>query len=61
MASVGHITELASGGKFGIGVNIEDNFKPHYILSADKVGVLDSLIKTAKQCDLILNTMGSYY
>jgi DNA topoisomerase-1 len=54
MASVGHITELAKGGKFGLGVDIENNFKPRYVLSADKVQVLDDLMNAAKKCDQII-------
>lgn len=54
MASKGHITELAKGGKHGLGINIENNFKPHYVLSDDKVHVLDALLKAGKLCDKIL-------
>jgi len=54
MASKGHITELAKGGKHGIGVDIDNNFKPHYILSDDKMDTLDSLLAAAKICDQIL-------
>ncbi len=53
MASKGHITELAKGGKHGLGVNINNNFKPHYVLSDDKIDVLDSLIDAAKKVDQI--------
>jgi len=54
MASIGHITELAKGGRLGIGVDIENNFKPRYVLSDDKVKVLDDLMSAAKECDQIL-------
>ena len=54
MASKGHITELAKGGKFGLGVDIDDNFKPRYVLSDDKVQVLSDLMAAAKNCDQIL-------
>lgn len=54
MASVGHITELAKGGNFGIGIDIENDFKPRYILMKDKVEVLDKLLAAAKKCDNIL-------
>lgn len=53
LASKGHITELAKGGNFGIGVNVNDNFKPKYILMEDKVNVLDNLIKASKEVDQI--------
>ena len=32
VASVGHIRDLATTGKFGLGVDLEDHFKPNYIL-----------------------------
>jgi DNA topoisomerase-1 len=54
LASVGHITELAKGGSFGIGVDIEHDFKPRYILSADKISVLNDIMDAAKQCDNII-------
>ena len=54
MASKGHITELAKGGKFGIGVDVANNFKPHYVLMSDKVSTLDQLIQAAKESDNIL-------
>lgn len=56
LASKGHIADLAKGGKFGLGVDIKNNFKPHYILMNDKIDILNNLIAAAKQCDLILLT-----
>ena len=52
-ACYGHIVELAKGGRFGLGVDIEKNFTPHYILMEDKVKVLDELMQEAKQCEQI--------
>jgi DNA topoisomerase-1 len=54
LASKGHITELAKGGHHGIGVDIENNFKPRYVLMPDKVEILNDIIYAAKQADLIL-------
>lgn len=54
MASYGHITDLAKGGKHGIGVDIDNNFKPHYVLQDDKIKVLDDLLNAAKKADLVL-------
>jgi DNA topoisomerase-1 len=54
LASKGHITELAKGGHFGIGVDIENNFKPHYVLIPEKIHVLEELMEAAKKVDLIL-------
>jgi DNA topoisomerase I len=54
MASKGHITELAKGGKHGLGVDVENNFKPHYMLMSDKLDVMDALLAAAKKVDNIL-------
>ena len=53
-ASKGHITELAKGGKHGLGVDIDNNFKPRYVLMNDKLDVMDDLLAAAKQVDNIL-------
>lgn len=54
LASKGHITDLAKGGKFGLGVDVENNFKPRYVLMEDKVETLDMLLKAASKVDQIL-------
>jgi DNA topoisomerase-1 len=54
MASYGHIADLAKGGKHGLGIDIENNFKPKYVLMDDKVKVLDDLMKAAQVCDNIM-------
>lgn len=54
VASKGHITELAKGGRYGLGVDIQNNFKPHYVLMADKVEVLNNLMALSKKCDNII-------
>jgi DNA topoisomerase I len=53
MASKGHITDLAKGGKFGLGVDIDNNFKPRYVLMDDKLETLDNLLAAAKKVDQI--------
>lgn len=53
MASKGHIADLAKGGKFGIGVDIDDNFKPRYVILDDKLETVNKLLETAKKCDKI--------
>lgn len=53
MASKGHITDLAKGGKHGLGVEIDNNFRPRYVLMDDKLDILDSLLAAAKKVDQI--------
>lgn len=45
MSSYGHIRDLS---KKELGIDIGDNFKPDYEISADKKKLVDSLAKTAK-------------
>ncbi len=54
MASKGHITDLAKGGKHGLGVDVDKNFKPHYVLMEDRLDIMDSLLAAAKKADRIL-------
>jgi DNA topoisomerase-1 len=53
MASRGHITDLAKGGKHGMGVDIDNNFKPRYVLMDDKLSTLDALLTASKSVDQI--------
>lgn len=53
MASKGHITDLAKGGKHGLGVDVNKDFKPFYVLMDDKMDVLDNLLAAAKKVDQI--------
>ncbi|CAB4197034.1 TopA Topoisomerase IA [uncultured Caudovirales phage] len=54
LASKGHITDLAKGGKHGLGVDVDNNFKPKYVLSDDRLDIMDQLLAAAKKVDLIL-------
>ena len=53
MSSKGHIRDLATKGKYGLGVDIEDNFKPTYTTIKGKKVVIDELKKEAKKVDHI--------
>lgn len=48
VASMGHIRDLSTSGKGGLGVDIQNNFKPTYVINKDKKKIVDELIK-AKQ------------
>ena len=45
VSSKGHIRDLATTGKFGLGVDIEDHFKPNYKIIRGKKKDVDSLKK----------------
>ncbi len=51
MASKGHIRDLATSGKGGLGVDIPNSFKPTYVINKDKDKVVASLIKAKKEAD----------
>lgn len=53
MASKGHIADLAKGGKHGLGVDVNNNFKPRYVLMDDKFDFVDNMIAMAKKVDQI--------
>lgn len=53
MASKGHITDLGKGGSHGLGVDVDNNFRPRYVLQEDKVDVLNALMNAAKKVDQI--------
>lgn len=50
LSSVGHIRDLP---KSGLGVDVENNFEPEYVLSPDKKDVIRDLKKSAKDADAI--------
>src|SRR5574344_839559 len=51
MASVGHIRDLSNKGKFGFGVDIDNNYKPDYVTIKGKKKVVDELKKEVKKAD----------
>ena len=51
MASKGHICDLSMHGKMGLGVDVENDFKPDYTISADKTSVVQSLQKAVAKAD----------
>ncbi|MBQ6149133.1 MAG: DNA topoisomerase I, partial [Oscillospiraceae bacterium] len=52
-SSKGHICDLATKGKEGLGVDIEDDFKPTYTVSADKKDVVKELKKLVEGSDFV--------
>ena len=49
VASYGHIRDLATSGKGGLGVDVDHDFKPTYIVNPDKYKVVANLQKKAKK------------
>ena len=53
VSSVGHIRDLATRGKDGLGVDFEDSFKPTYKISKDKKDVVKDLKAKAKKSSIV--------
>lgn len=53
VSSKGHIRDLATTGKFGLGVDIENDFKPTYVAIKGKSKDIKSLKKLTKEADRV--------
>lgn len=53
VSSKGHIRDLATRGKDGLGVDFEDEFKPTYKISKEKKDVVKELKAKAKKADIV--------
>ena len=53
VSSKGHIRDLAIQGKDGLGVDIEDHFKPTYAISKDKEETVEELEKLASKSNSV--------
>ncbi len=47
LSSKGHIRDLATTGKFGLGIDVDDNFTPHYVPLKDKKKTISELKKAS--------------
>ena len=54
VSSKGHIRDLATSGKYGLGVDLEDNFKPNYKVITGKSKLVTDLKKKAKESDFVV-------
>ncbi len=54
LSSKGHVRDLATTGKYGLGVDLEDNFKPNYITMKGKTKLLNELKKESKNSDNVI-------
>ena len=53
VSSVGHIRDLSTTGKYGLGIDIENEFKPNYVPMSGKKKVISELKKLVKDSDKI--------
>ena len=53
VSSKGHVRDLSTKGKHGLGVDVENDFKPDYIAIKGKSSVITSLKKEAKNASKV--------
>jgi DNA topoisomerase-1 len=54
IASKGHVADLGKGGHLGMGIEVDRNFAPRYVIIPDQVDTLEMLMEEAKQAKSIL-------
>lgn len=54
LSSKGHIRDLATTGKFGLGIDVDDDFTPHYVPLKDKKKVISDLKKASNNAIVYL-------
>ena len=53
VSSLGHIRDLTTSGKFGLGVDVDHNFKPEYKIIKGKSKLVNTLKKDIKDSDYV--------
>ena len=51
LASYGHIRDLAKDGVDNLGVDIDNDFSPHYEIAEGKQAIVTRLLKASKEAD----------
>ena len=51
LSSKGHVRDLSTHGKYGLGVDVDGDFKPDYITMKGKKSVIDELKKESKKAN----------
>ena len=53
VSSKGHVRDLATSGKFGLGIDVENDFKPNYIPIPGKKKTISELKKDVKESSIV--------
>ena len=53
-ASLGHIRDLSTRGKGGLGVDVDNGFAPTYVINKEKIEVVNKLKYAAKNADEVI-------
>ena len=54
LSSKGHIRDLATSGKYGLGVDVDNDFKPHYEVIDGKAKDVKYLKKECQEADVVI-------
>jgi DNA topoisomerase-1 len=54
LASVGHVVDLSHKYKHRLGVNIDKDFEPHFVINKDKIDVMQSILDGASVVDKVI-------
>ncbi len=54
LASRGHVVDLSKRYKYNLGININKDYEPHFIINNDKLDILQSIIDSATLVDKVL-------
>ncbi len=54
MASQGHIRDLSTRGKGGLGIDVEHGFKPDFVINPEKTKIVNELKRAAKKSDEVI-------
>ena len=53
-ASLGHIRDLSTKGKGGLGVDVENDFAPTYVINKEKIDVVNKLKSAARNAEEVI-------
>ena len=53
VSSLGHIRDLATSGKYGFGIDVDDGFKPNYEIIKGKKKLVSDLKKQVKESEFV--------
>ena len=53
VSSLGHIRDLSTSGKYGFGIDLENHYKPDYVIIKGKKKLVNELKKEVKSADCV--------
>ena len=54
MASQGHIRDLSTKGRGGLGINVEEGFLPDFVINPEKKRIVDSLRRESRKAEEVI-------